>query len=218
MKTKQFVVNPFQMNCFIYYDENSKEGIIIDPGTYSTEEDNTVINFIEGNKINIKYLINTHGHIDHILGNKFARDTFNVPMLIHKDDLFLVDNSLEQSRMFGIEIAKPPSFDMYITEETELKLGDTKFNFIHTPGHSPGSVCIVDHKNKNVFCGDLIFKNSVGRTDLPMGSFEILLDSINNKLFEKCSDSYNLFPGHMEPTTIFDEKNNNPFLNNPNYY
>ena len=218
MKTKQFVVNPFQMNCFIYYDEDSKEGIIIDPGTYTKEEDSMLKNFVDENKINIKYIINTHGHIDHILGNKFAKDTFNVPMLLHKDDLFLVDNSLEQSKMFGIDISKSPDFDEFITEDTEINLGDTKINFIHTPGHSPGSVCIVDHKNKNIFCGDLIFKNSVGRTDLPMGSFEILLDSIKNKLFEKCQDTYNLYPGHMEPTTILDENNNNPFINNPNYY
>jgi len=217
MKVKQFTVNPFQTNCFIYYDENSKEGVIIDPGAYTKEEENAIKDFIEENKINIKYIINTHGHIDHIMGNKFAKEAFDVPMLIYKDDLFFVDNLIEQSQMFGIDASPSPPFDEYITEDTVINIGDAKLNFINTPGHSPGSVCIIDNDNKNVFCGDLVFKNSVGRTDLPMGNFEVLIDSIKNKLFGKCSDDYTLYPGHMEPTTVLEEKNNNPFINNPDF-
>jgi glyoxylase-like metal-dependent hydrolase (beta-lactamase superfamily II) len=213
MKIKQFIVNPFQINCFVYYDENSKDGIVVDPGAYTKDEEDIIKNYIKDNKINIKYILNTHGHIDHILGNKFAKDTFNVPMLIHKDDLFFIDRSLEQSQMFGIDILKSPDFDDFLTEDSEINLNETKLNFIHTPGHSPGSVCLVDHKNKNIFCGDLIFKNSIGRTDLPMGSYDVLIDSIKNKLFAKCSDDYTLYPGHMEATTIINEKQNNPFLN-----
>lgn len=212
MKVIQFTLNPFSMNCYIYYDEKSNEGVIIDPAAFSEAEKNKIKKFIEEHGIKIKFIINTHGHLDHILGNKFAKDYFKVPVMMHKDDKFLIDNASEQARFFGLDFPAPPEPDQYITEDTTLKLYDIELKFISTPGHSPGSVCIIDDKNKNVFCGDLIFKNSVGRTDLQGGDMKILIESIKNKLFKICSDDYKLFPGHMEITNIKDEKKFNPFL------
>jgi len=212
MEVKTFTLNPFSMNCYIYFDGISKEGVIIDPAAFSAHEKDLIMKFVNENNIKIKSIINTHGHIDHILGNKFAKDAFKVPIYMHKDDEFLIDASKEQSRFFGLDFPHPPKIDEYITKDTIININGTGLNFINTPGHSPGSVCIFDKKNKNVFCGDLIFKNSVGRTDIQGGDFVTLLDSIKNKLFSVCGEDYVLYPGHLESTTVRDEKLNNPFL------
>lgn len=200
------------MNCYIYYDETTKDGVIIDPAAFSQEEKNLIVDFIKDQGIKIRYIINTHGHIDHILGNKFAKDTFNVPVLMHKDDEFMISNANEQARFFGLDFPVPPPVDEYITEDSKLNINECELKFISTPGHSPGSVCIIDDKNKIVFCGDLIFKNSIGRTDLQGGDLKVLINSVKNKLFKSVNDDYTLYPGHMEITNVKDEKNHNPFL------
>ena len=212
MKIKKFIVNPFQINCYLYYDENNLDAVLIDPAAYGKGEQETIISYVLKNEINIKYILNTHGHIDHILGNHFAREIFKAPLLIHKDDLFFIENLEEQCAMFGLDVISSPLPDSYITEKLVLKVGENKIEFIHTPGHTPGSVCIINHKDGIVFTGDLIFNNSIGRTDLPGGDTDILLDSIFKKLFVKCSNNYVIYPGHYEETTIGEEKKNNPFL------
>jgi len=217
MKVKQFPVNPFSMNCYIYFDESSKEAVIIDPAAFSQSEKDEITEFVKENNLNIKYIVNTHGHIDHILGNKFAKDYFNVPIYMNKEDEFLIANVNEQARFFGLEFPPPPPVDEFITTETILNVGKTELKFIITPGHSPGSVCIIDDNNKTVFSGDIVFKNSIGRTDLQGGDLKVLLDSIKNKLFNICSDNYLLYPGHMESTSVGAEKRNNPFLKSAKY-
>lgn len=212
MIVKKFTVNPFSMNCYIYYDDKSGNAVIIDPAVFTQSEKDDVLNFIKENNLKINFIINTHGHIDHILGNKFCKDEFAVPIYMHKDDEFLISAVKEQSRFFGLDIPSQPPVNEYITEESVISIGDCNLNFISTPGHSPGSICIIDKDNRNVFCGDLIFKNSVGRTDLQGGDFNLLLNSIKNKLFRNCSDDFRLYPGHMEITDIKSEKRSNPFL------
>jgi glyoxylase-like metal-dependent hydrolase (beta-lactamase superfamily II) len=212
MKIIQLPLNPFTMNCYIYYDEASKEGVIIDPAAFTEEEEQSIRQIIEEKGIRIKYIINTHGHLDHILGNKFAKNYFKVPVLMHIDDVFLLDGSTAQARFFGLDFPAPPPVDEYINEDSLISLNGNELKFLHTPGHSPGSMCIIDDKNKNVFCGDLIFKNSIGRTDLQGGDLKTLIDSIKNKLFKHVKDDYKLFPGHMEISNVKDEKRLNPFL------
>lgn len=212
MKIKKITINPFQMNCYIYYDEITGEGIIIDPGAYDELEEEEILIFINEKNIKIKYIINTHGHIDHVLGNKFAKNNFKCPLLIHKEDLFLLQGVTEQGFLYNLAVAKSPEPDEFITGDLIINLGETKINFIHTPGHSPGGVCVVDHKNKIVFCGDTVFRESIGRVDLPGGDLKIILHSIKDNLFKNCSDDYILYPGHMESTTIGKEKKYNPFL------
>lgn len=212
MKVIQIPLNPFSMNCYIYYDEKSKDGVIIDPGAFSEPEEKQIVKLIEDNGIKIKYILLTHGHLDHILGNKFAKDYFKVPILMHKDDNFLIEKAPQQAQLFGLEFAAPPPVDEFITEDTKININGCELKFIHTPGHSPGSVCIIDDKNKNVFCGDLIFKNSIGRTDLQEGDLNVLIDSVKNKLFKSADVDFMLYPGHMEITNVEDEKKYNPFL------
>ncbi len=212
MITKTFTVNPFSMNCYLYWDENSKEGVIIDPGAYEDSEKDEILSFIKANGINIKLILNTHGHIDHIIGNHWAKNEFKVPLLMHKDDMILIKNAMKQAEMYGVSFPQPPDPDRFIDEKDVIGFSDTVFKILHTPGHSPGSVCFVDEKEKIIFGGDVVFRGSIGRTDLWMGDMNVLLDSIRSKVFTY-SDEHVIYPGHMEETTIGEEKQYNPFLN-----
>ncbi|TRZ63989.1 MBL fold metallo-hydrolase [bacterium] len=212
MRIKIFTVNPFSENSYLYYDDISGDGILIDPGFSNASEEKQLDDFVISNNIHMKYIINTHGHIDHMLGNSYAKEKYACPLLIHEQDVFLLNKAPEQGRMFGVDVKPSPPPDDYITDSTKIELNGTLLEFIHTPGHSPGGICIIDKSNKTVFTGDLIFLQSVGRTDLPGGDFEILMDSIMNKLFGICSDDFVLYPGHMEQTTVKNEKRFNPFL------
>lgn len=212
MKIKTFTVNPFQMNSYVYYCEKTNEGIIIDPGYYTKYEQDELLNFINTNSIRIKCILNTHGHIDHILGNGFAVDNFAVPSYIHKDDLFLYERGMEQAVLYGFQIPPLPMLKDFIDDNLLLEIGSNKLNFVHTPGHSPGGVCIIDHLEQVVFCGDVVFQSSIGRTDLPGGDYDTLISSIKDKLFVKCNDDYTLYPGHMDNTTVGTEKKTNPYL------
>jgi glyoxylase-like metal-dependent hydrolase (beta-lactamase superfamily II) len=212
MKVFQISVTPFAMNCYIYFDENTKEGVIFDPAAYTPDEENQIKKIIEDNGIKIKYIINTHGHIDHIMGNKFAKDYFNVPILMHEKDMPFYKNVLKQGAMYGLDVIEPPPVDEFIDENSKIKVGDVEFKILHTPGHSPGSLTFIDDTNKNIFCGDVIFKDSIGRTDLMFGDYDELLNSINNVLLPTVQDDYTLHPGHMEITTVGREKEHNPFL------
>ncbi len=212
MKIRTFTVNPFQMNSYLYYCENTKEGVIIDPGYYTKYEQDDLLDYINKHNIRIKYVLMTHGHIDHILGNGFASDNFAVQTYIHKNDLFLYERGVEQAVLYGFQIPPLPEMKDFIDEGLSLKVGENQLNFIHTPGHSPGGVCIVDHSERVIFCGDLVFQSSIGRTDLPGGDYDTLISSITDKLFVKCSDDYELYPGHMDSSTIREEKSSNPYL------
>jgi hydroxyacylglutathione hydrolase len=211
MIVKIFPVNPFMMNCYIYFNEENKQGVIIDPGAFTVEEENSIYNFIQNNGINIQFILNTHGHIDHILGNYWAKKKFNVPLMMHKDDLPLVEKSGDQASMFGISFPRPPVPDKFITEEDKIEFDDTVLDIIQTPGHSPGSVCYVDKKEKIIFGGDCVFRGSIGRTDLWRGDMGVLMSSIYNKILTY-PDDYTIYPGHYEETTVGEEKANNPFL------
>lgn len=212
MKVKTFTVNPFAMNCYIYWDENTKEGVIIDPGAYEESEKEEILNYVNANGIFIKLILNTHGHIDHIIGNDWAKKEFGVPIYMHKDDMIFIKNAMKQGEMYGVIFPQPPDPDKFIDESAEITFSDTIFKILHTPGHSPGSVIFIDEKEKIIFGGDVLFRGSVGRTDLYMGDMNVLLDSIRNKVF-RYSDEHVIYPGHMDETTIGEEKENNPFIN-----
>jgi hydroxyacylglutathione hydrolase len=200
------------MNCYIYWDENTKEGVIIDPGAYEDFEKEEILDYIQSNGINIKLILNTHGHIDHIIGNDWVKKELNVPLYMHKDDMTFIKNAMKQAEMFGVSFPQPPDPDKFIDESDEIKFSDTVFKILHTPGHSPGSVCFIDETEKIIFGGDTVFLGSIGRTDLWMGDMNVLLDSIRNKIF-KYDDDFVIYPGHMDDTTIGQEKQLNPFLN-----
>ncbi len=213
MKIERFIFNPFDVNCYLCYDNNTKEGLLIDPSFYTSNEKELFTNFIENANIHIKYIINTHGHIDHILGNQWICDLLNLPFHINKNDFFLINNLKSRADTYGLKVNSLEN-NKYIFIESDFKffIGNFTFKIIETPGHSPGSICIVNEEKKIIFCGDTIFKNSIGRTDLPGGNYETLLHSIKLKLLKNYPDDYVLYPGHMEFTNIGYEKSNNPFL------
>lgn len=212
MKIHLFVFNPYMENTYIYFDELTKEAAIIDPGCFSQREFEEIDRFLNSNKLILKYILVTHGHIDHILGVNYFRKKFGISAYMHNGDKFLVEHILEYAESFGFLLKEIPDINMEITSGLNLKLGNTSLEFLHTPGHSPGGVCIIDRNNKNIFCGDLIFRDSIGRTDLPKSDFNTLMNSIKKVLFTCCNDDFKLYPGHMESTTIEQEKNHNQFL------
>ncbi|MBS1492070.1 MAG: MBL fold metallo-hydrolase [Bacteroidetes bacterium] len=212
MKVFQIPVTPFAMNCYIYFDEISKEGVIFDPSAYTPDEEAQIKKVIEDNGIKIKNIINTHGHIDHIMGNKFAKDYFNVPILMNEKDMVFYKNVDKQKELYGLDFPSLPPVDEFIDENSKIQFAGIEFKILHTPGHSPGSLTFIDDTNKNIFSGDVIFKDSIGRTDLPYGDTNELMNSINNVLFPEVQDDYTIHPGHMEITTVGREKEFNPFL------
>ncbi|MBN2572227.1 MAG: MBL fold metallo-hydrolase [Ignavibacteriales bacterium] len=211
MKIKTMVFNPFSSNTYLIWDEKSKDAIIIDPGCFNEEEEKELNDILEKEKLNVKYLFNTHCHIDHIFGNVFILEKFTPEFYIGKEDEFLLDGAIEQAERFGMKIKLIKYEKKYFSENKIIKFGEMQIIPIHTPGHSPGSFSFY-FKNENIcFTGDVLFLESIGRTDLWGGNYDILRNSIVEKLF-KLPDDTQICPGHSEMTTIGYEKKYNSFV------
>jgi len=210
IELKKFVFNPFQENTYLVWDNISKESIIVDPGCYSNSEEEIVTNFIIQKNLSIKYLLNTHCHIDHIFGNAFIKNKYDCEFFAPELDLPLLNKLNEQAKLFGITATKSPQPDNFLTEDLKLKIGNNNLTFLFTPGHSPGEYCIL-FENNICLSGDVLFLEGIGRTDLWGGDYYTLINSIHSKLFI-LDDETHVFPGHGDPTTIGYEKINNPFL------
>lgn len=212
MKIKSFTFNLFQENTYVIYDE-TKECIIIDPGCYTEEERNTLKNFIISKELKPVKLINTHCHIDHILGNKFASRQWNIELYSHKAELPLLENSSEIGKIYGLEDYEgSPYPKKNLSDGDILTFGKSSFEILFTPGHSPGHICLYNKKNNLIIAGDVIFQKSIGRTDLPGGDYDTLIQSINNKLLPLPNET-KIFCGHGPSTNLGSEKKHNPFLN-----
>ena len=211
MEISQITFNPFQENTFILWDE-TRECIIIDPGCYEKNEKESLKNFIESNNLTPVKLINTHCHIDHILGNKFVSEKWNIDLYIHKEDIPLIENAGEIARTYGFTEYKGSPYPKYFLEEGEvLEFGNSKLNILFTPGHSPGHICLLNTEENLIIAGDVLFNGSIGRTDLPGGDYDTLINSIKTKLL--ClQDDTEVFCGHGPSTTIGEERLSNPFL------
>tara|TARA_B100001250_G_scaffold74574_1_gene60931 strand:- start:3565 stop:4218 length:654 start_codon:yes stop_codon:yes gene_type:complete len=217
MKIKSFTFNTFQENTYIIYDE-TKDSLIIDPGCYTKKEQEMLKEFILTEELKPQKLINTHCHIDHILGNKFISDYWGVELQMHKADLPLLKNSGNISKMYGFEDYKgSPQPKHFLTEGDELSFGKSSFNILFTPGHSPGHICLYNKENNMLIAGDLIFQNSIGRTDLPGGNYNTLMESITNKILPLPAETL-IFCGHGPSTNLGDEKKYNPFLCNTHQF
>ena len=210
IRIKSFTFNPFQENTYIAYDE-TKECIIVDPGCYDEDENSILENFIKQENLKPVALINTHCHLDHVFGNKFVADTYNLNPVMHKLDLPMLEYAPLAATKYGVHLSELPEVKDFIEEGDFVKFGNSKFEVLFTPGHAPGHICLVSKKDNIILSADVLFHLSIGRTDLPMGDHETLLTSIREKLFV-LDNAVVVYPGHGPKTSIGFEKANNPFL------
>lgn len=205
-----FTFNSFGVNTYLLYDE-TKECLIVDPASQYTQEEQELSGFIEANGLKPVRMINTHAHIDHILGNTFVCEKYNLKPEAHFAGLKFYEVAPSSGSVFGISVGKVIMPVDFLKEGDIVKIGNFSLKVLYTPGHADGSICLVNDEGSFVITGDVLFQESIGRTDLPTGNLDKLLESIRLKLFI-LPDQYIVYPGHGPTTTIGFEKRNNPFI------
>lgn len=206
-----FTLNPIQENTYILYNEH-KEAFIIDPGCYFTAEEEQLQQFINEHGLKPVKLLNTHCHLDHVFGNKWVHKTFGLELHLHPTEEKILAFAPQSGQMWGLTFTNYSGPLHFLNDGDILKLGEDELEVILAPGHSPGSLCFYCKKQHFVIGGDVLFQDSIGRTDLPGGDHETLLTSIRERLYV-LPDETEVFPGHGPSTTIGYEKKNNPFVN-----
>jgi hydroxyacylglutathione hydrolase len=209
LSVKQFTFSPIQENTYVVY--NDKGCCIIDPGCYSEIERNQLKDYILSLGFPAKYLLNTHCHLDHVFGNKFIAETFGLVPHIHPKEEQLLAFAPMSGIQWGLPFANYEGELVFIDKNSVIELGDDKLEILETPGHSPGSICFYCRKQGFMISGDILFEDSIGRTDLPGGNHKVLLESIRRELFTQPDETV-IHPGHGRSTTIGKEKQYNPFF------
>lgn len=207
---RNFVFSPIHENTYVLYND-SKECIIIDPGCYFDEEKQQLLDYVKKTGLVAKLLLNTHCHLDHVFGNKFVHETFGLTLHLHTNEQKMLEMAPASGLMWGMPFDNYQGDFVFIKEDDVIKLGDDELKVIEAPGHSPGHVCFYCEKQGFVIGGDVLFQGSIGRTDLPGGSFETLIKSIKTKLFPLPGETI-VYSGHGDATTIGEEKLYNPYL------
>ncbi|KAA0989390.1 MBL fold metallo-hydrolase [Dyadobacter aurulentus] len=210
VRVKSFVFNPFSENTYILHDD-SGEAVMIDPGCFDKAEIAEIAAYIDTNNLKPVHIINTHAHIDHVLGVAALKRKYSIPFALHQLDEPLLKAVKTYASNYGFNGFDEPEIDSYLKEGEIFSFGSTDLDIIFVPGHAPGHVAFVNHAARFVIGGDVLFRLSIGRTDLPGGNHATLLESIRTKIFT-LPDDYTVYAGHMEPTTIGFEKKNNPFF------
>jgi|SRR5436190_23527691 len=210
LTVKAFSFNPVQENTYILYNEK-KQCCIIDPGCYFPEEKDKLKSFIDLNALKPVLLLNTHCHLDHVFGNKFVNDTWGLLLHIHEKEKQMLDLAPASGEMWQLPFDNYKGQLIFINENSTINIGDDELEIRFTPGHSPGHVCFYDEADDFAISGDVLFNGSIGRTDLPGGDFDTLINSIQTQLFT-LPDETKIFSGHGPMTTVGLEKMNNPFV------
>jgi hydroxyacylglutathione hydrolase len=205
MMIETLVVGPLAVNCYIVGCETTREAVVIDPG----DDANDILAALQQHQLTLKRIINTHAHFDHLGGVQPLKDATGAGFYLHEADLPLVRNYPQQAAYFGLRVGPAPQVDGYLSEGDEILFGNEKLRVLHTPGHSPGGVSFAG--NGVVFVGDELFLGSIGRTDLPGGNYEVLINAVRTKLFP-LGDDVVVYPGHGPATTIGRERLHNPFF------
>ncbi|MBX2967461.1 MAG: MBL fold metallo-hydrolase [Cyclobacteriaceae bacterium] len=209
LQIKHFEFNPFQENTYILYDETG-ECIVFDPGCSTKQEEQHLHTFIIDNKLSVKKLVNTHCHIDHVLGNAFVKRTFGVELFIHPLEEPLLRAVKTYASNYGFPHYEETLPDKFLTENDTLTFGNQNLKILFVPGHSPGHLAFYDEETLSLIGGDVLFYNSIGRTDLPGGDYDTLINSIHQKIFG-LPDEVTVYCGHGPVTKIGYEKRTNPF-------
>jgi glyoxylase-like metal-dependent hydrolase (beta-lactamase superfamily II) len=198
-------VGPIMANCFIVGCEKTKEAAVIDPG----DEADRILKELADSKLTVKYIINTHGHFDHVGANKRLKEVTGAEIVIHPQDAPMLSQLSTMSMMFGMHTENSPDADKLVEDGDTIKFGEIEFKVIHTPGHTPGGISLLT--DDVVFVGDTLFQGSIGRTDFPGGDYQTLINSVREKLFV-LNESTKVYCGHNFMTTIGQEKKFNPFF------
>lgn len=207
---EKLIFNNFQENTYLLYDETG-DCVVVDPGCYGPDEEQLLSSVIRSHGLKPVRLLNTHCHVDHILGNNYVSKTYGLTPEIHKEGLPFLKNAHEHARIYGFVMDPLTEPVHFLTDGEKIGFGRSELEVLYTPGHADGSVCFVCKSDKFVISGDVLFRDSIGRTDLPTGDFEALMESIHQKLFV-LDDVYAVYCGHGPETTIGYEKANNPFI------
>ncbi len=210
IQIESFTFGPFQENTYILSNEK-KECLIIDPGMYELNEFDRFFAHIEKKGLKPILLLNTHTHIDHIVGNAAVKMKFKTPFAFHQLDRPVFDSAKQAAAMFNLTYVSSPEPDYYVKEGEEVEFGEDRFKILLAPGHSPGSVCFYHEVQKFAIVGDVLFQMSIGRSDLPGGNYDTLVNSIHTQLFT-LPDETEVYSGHGPATNIGFEKMNNPFV------
>ena len=207
MIIEPLAVGPLQTNCFVVGDESSRQGLVIDPGG----DAGMILEVVRRLKLEIKLVVNTHGHFDHIMANKEVVEATAAPLAIHPDDAAMLTSPLRSFSFLAGSFHPGPAATVWLTEGSTVEIGSLQLQVLHTPGHSPGSISLWCAQEKVVFSGDALFYMGIGRTDFPGGSMRVLMQSIRDKLFTLPDDTV-VYSGHGPQTTIGFERKHNPFL------
>lgn len=210
IKLQLFTFNPFQENTYLLSDESGR-CIIIDPGMYDKDEQEQIVKYLTKNKLTPEAIINTHCHADHVLGCSFMAENYNIPFFFHADETSLLQHVEEYGAVFGLQVSSPPPAGKHIEDGEIFSFGDSELKAIHVPGHSAGSLAFYSEPDQFVITGDVLFNSSIGRSDLPGGNHDTLINSIRSKLLVLPRET-KVFPGHGPSTTIGAEHDTNPFL------
>ncbi len=210
LTVKMFTFNPVFENTYVVYNELN-EAIIIDPGCYADEEKLVLKTYLEKHALKPVQLLNTHCHLDHIFGNKWVHETYGLELFLHANEEQVLQRGPQSGQMWGLPFDNYDGQLHFLQQDEMIKTGDNFLQVLLAPGHSPGSICFYCKEQHFVIGGDVLFKESIGRTDLPGGNHQALLESIRQQLFV-LPDDVVVYPGHGEPTSIQHEKKYNPFL------
>lgn len=210
-QVKIFTFNPFEENTILVTSKD-KECIIFDPGCYTSQEEQTLVDYINKNNLKPARLINTHGHLDHVFGNHFIYTTYKLSPEIHQDELPILKAAPLISQSYGVPFPDDSPLPKHFLEEGDtVIMGNIEFQILLTPGHSPASLSFYCEKEGFLIGGDVLFRGSIGRTDLPGGDYDTLIKIVRDKIFTLPEDTI-VYPGHGPSTTVGYEKKNNPFF------
>ncbi len=212
MPVTGFIFNPLGENTYIVHDAESKDAIIIDAGMYNSQECQAIHILLEENHLKLKAIWGTHAHIDHIFGNWWIKEKYQVPYYLHQDDIKMIERSETMAALWNLNYTPSPLPDEFLHHDDQLTLGSLSIQVRYVPGHAPGHVIFYCKEETWAVVGDTVFQGSIGRTDLPGGNHELLLQKIQEEIFT-LPDETTLYTGHGSSTNVAFERKNNPFFN-----